>query len=67
MLSRSWSTTVPKTMLVSGIAQSSENMALNRSAKLFCPRHNSKIIQGILLNRHIVIKDIERKCRVQEL
>ena len=32
MLSRSWSTTVPKTMLVSGIAQSIENMALSRSA-----------------------------------
>ena len=32
MFSRSWSTTVPKTMLVSGIAQSIENMALSRSA-----------------------------------
>ena len=35
MLSQSWSTTVPKTMLVSGIAQSIENMALSRSAICF--------------------------------
>ena len=34
MLSRPWSTTVPKTMLVSGIAQSTENMALSGSAKI---------------------------------
>ena len=37
MLSRSWSTTVPKTMLVSGIAQSIENMALSRSATRIIP------------------------------
>ena len=32
----------------------------------FCLKHNSKTIQGILLKLHRVIKDIERKCSVQE-
>ena len=32
----------------------------------FCPEHNSKSIQGISLTLHKVIKDIEKKCSVQE-
>ena len=31
-----------------------------------CPGNNSKPIQGILLKIHNVIKDIKRKCSVQE-
>ena len=34
--------------------------------KFYCPGHNSKTIQGILLKLHILIKDIERKCSVQK-
>ena len=34
LLSQSWSTTVPNFMLVSGIAQSGQNLALSRLAKL---------------------------------
>ena len=33
LLSQSWSTTVPNFMLVSGIAQSGQNLALSRLAK----------------------------------
>ena len=34
LLSQSWSTTVPNFMLVSGIAQSGQNLALSRLAKI---------------------------------
>ena len=32
----------------------------------FCLEHNSKAIQGILLKLHEMIKDLERKCSIQE-
>ena len=32
----------------------------------FCPQNNFKSIQGIFLKLQKVIKDIERKCSVQE-
>ena len=32
----------------------------------FCPEHNSKTISGILLKLHKMIKDVERKCSIQE-
>ena len=34
--------------------------------KFSCPENNSKTIEGTLLKLHKIIKDIERKCNVQE-
>ena len=52
MLSRSWSTTVPKTMLVSGIAESIENMALSRSANIRF-RHNFCFFVVVVFSAHL--------------
>ena len=40
--------------------------ALFSFSELSCPGHNFETIQGILLQLHKMIKDIERECNVQE-